>query len=213
MRRFIVISLFLYSFATTQLSVGAVVYDSLPFIDGGAGFGPNTIEVGQSITLHGDANRATRVDVALGSGGAGDFVVRFYELNGPRGQPGSLIWESLPQTYPFTPPNYNLKVLPVDVPNVIVPDTFALIVTGVGPPTNMQLLSSNAPSIGTSHDSWFRRQGFGWERIGVNTGVYGLRINAIPEPTAVLMVLTALTFYAFARRKLRLLENSVSLVA
>jgi hypothetical protein len=179
-----------------QISFGAVVYDSLPFIQGGSGFGPNNIEVGNAITLEGDANRATQVDVALGSGGAGDFVVRFYELDGVDGRPGSLIWQSLPQTYPFTPPDYNQKVIPVDVPNVLIPDTFALIVTGVGPPTNMQLLSSIAPSIGTSDESWFRRQGFNWERIGVNTGVYGLRVVAIPEPIASHLILIAVTLFA-----------------
>jgi len=208
MKRFIALIVLLHTaFATNQLSFGEGVYNSLPFIDGHYGtFVLSSVEAGQTITLEGNARRVMRVDLALSSGQPSDFVVRFYEMNGVGGKPGSLIWQSSPQPYPFTPntfPNPNEKVVSVDVGGVLVPETFAIVATNYPQRAVMALLLSNPPSIGTGHNSWVRFQGppsLGWQIDSTDTGYYGFRVDAVPEPNVVVLVLTSLMFYAFTYR-------------
>jgi hypothetical protein len=187
------------------LSFGEVVYDSLPYTIGGMGInqvGTTGDQVGQSVRLSGVARQVSQFEVGLGGGGAGAFRIRFYDLDGTGQVPGSTIWESPIQIYPYDLPFYNEKVVTVSVPGITVPDTFAWAVLSVPPEGNMTVLSSNPPTVGQSSDSWFRRSGMNWVVLPINSGVYGARINAVPEPsTLFLLAIGAVSLLTYRRSK------------
>lgn len=51
--------------------------------------------------------------------------LRFLNLDGVGGTPGSLIWESPVQTFPYRPINFNSTILTITVPKITAPDHFA----------------------------------------------------------------------------------------
>ncbi len=158
----------------------SVVYDTItayPFDSGGLGCCSRT---GQTVTLEGSARSVTQFDIFLGSGGPSTYVVEFYRTDGPNSQPGTLIWQSPIQSYPYTPFFYNRKVLSIDVPNVRVPDTFAWALTTVMRDNNI-LLNTGSPTIGEAGTAWEYYAPFGgWYSPGAS--LFGARITAVPEP-------------------------------
>lgn len=123
---------------------GEVVYDTLTDNPSAGGSGCCLAPYGQAIALSGTQREITLFEVRLGSVGAATFLVEFYDLDGPNGEPGTLIWQSPIQTYPYTPPFYNEKILPVAVPNITVPDSFLWTLTTVQRENNILYYSATA---------------------------------------------------------------------
>src|SRR4029078_5989138 len=175
--------------SSVQFSLGEVVYNSLPFKDGSVGInvvGTNGDRVGQSVRLSGGMRQVTQIEVGLDGNAASGFRIEFYELNGAGGIPGSLIWQSPIQIYPWDPPDFNQKVISVAVPNITVPDMFAWVVVGDLPVVvdrGILVKSSNPPTVGQSFQAWSYEVGTQWIVFRVNGGVYDARINALHEPS------------------------------
>jgi hypothetical protein len=171
--------------ARTVASPSATVYDTLlPNEFGGESFGAS-LELGQTAILAGAERRVVSFDVTLGSNLDTPFRLKFYQLDGPGGLPQTLIWESAFQNYPWVPPSYNIKVVHVDIPTVLVPDSFAWTIA--------PLLTGDQGRISTHVGTAARvgQTGLGWDRP-ISTGqlqrnsiqfVMSARIMAIPEPS------------------------------
>ncbi len=166
-------------------SRGAIVYDAPlePFAGGGIGF-LTVPEVGQAISLDGTSRAVTKFEVGLSGGATTEFRVRFYELDGRGGGPGSLIWESPPQVFEFFPPINNRRVVGVTVPSVDVPDSFAwaVAITDYNGPFGVR--SVNPPAaIGTVLDGWWK-VGSAYPDYPWSTHQFDLsaRVTAVPEP-------------------------------
>jgi hypothetical protein len=172
------------------------VYDSLtgqPFL-GSLGCCAKT---GQSVTLDGSQRRITEFEAALASAPrVSTFYVEFYQLDGPNGEPGSLIWQSPVQTYPYTEPNFNRKVILVDVPAVAVPSTFAYLLTTIERANN-SLINTGPPTVGSVGTSWYYGP-TGWVQ---GEWTFGARIHAVPEPAGLLLAASGCTILGFIRRR------------
>ncbi|MEX2219717.1 MAG: hypothetical protein WD749_13270, partial [Phycisphaerales bacterium] len=116
------------------------------------------VEVGDQITLAGTDRAVTQFEVSYNvstaaAGATTSLRFRFYQMDGPGGAPGTVLWDSGNVTgYAFvTGPN----IWTVPVPNVAVPDTFIYSVqvvnrtdaTGSAGPRLF-----NPPTVGTSGD-------------------------------------------------------------
>jgi hypothetical protein len=166
-------------------STAEVVYDSLTGFEynGGRGCCSGT---GQTVALTGTSRNVTKLDVWFGTGGPSTFTAEFYKLDGPSSVPGSLIWKSPVQTYPYVPPYYNRQVISIDIPNVLVPDTFAWTLTNVVRENDTLLVTQPTTSIGTTLDSWHYSPTSGWGHW--DDIQFGARIHAVPEPTSASLV-------------------------
>ena len=191
---------FLFVSVTERPVVAETVYDSLS--DAGGGYGVLDGEVGQSVQLAGTGRQVTKIELFLGASSSVDFRVRFYELNGVRGTPGTMFWESPLQTFTWEPPKFNERFIAIDVPGITVPDKFAWIVKGYDPSNskNLLVLSSLPPTIGQNYDFWVVDPQNNWVSFHLNTGVVGARINAIPEPASLLLAVGAVIAFAAFRR-------------
>jgi hypothetical protein len=156
-----------------------VVYDSLSGFDynGSRGCCSGT---GQTVTLTGASRSITKLEVWLGAGGPSTFTAEFYNLDGPSGVPGSLIWKSSVQTYPWVSPSHNTLVIGIDVPEVLVPDSFAWTLTSVIRENDELLLTRPTTTIGTTLDSWQYSPTDGWTHWDAIQ--FGARLYAVPEP-------------------------------
>jgi hypothetical protein len=203
MTAILVVSFPVASIASPTSPTVKVVYDSLSGFLSTAALGfANSIEVGQAITLEGNARQVNQIELFIGSNRAMEYRVRFYELNGMGGAPGTLIWESQSQTYPYTPGSFR-KVVSVDVPNVKLPSSFAWVVAHDS--RNMLVGISDPPSIGTNLDIW-RRGNDAWQTRDFSTGVFGARIRAIPEPNSLWVFAIAAAVIFATNRSIRLLN-------
>jgi hypothetical protein len=185
--------------ATVLLSTAAryaaaeVVFDSTVGIVDGApagGTGLGTAAVGQTITLGGTLREITDFKVWLGAGGPSTFLVEFYKLDGPNNVPGTLIWQSPTQTYPYSPSLYNRKVVDVPVPRIFVPDTFAWTVSAVV--GNNMIVNARAPvvTVGSQQESWFHFPD-GWR---ASDWQFAVKLQAVPEPSGPMLFGIALAF-------------------
>jgi hypothetical protein len=141
---------------------------------------------GQTVTLASTSRHVTDIEFWLGTAGASTFIVEFYNMDGPNGVPGSLIWQSPVQTYPYVFPFYNRLILNVDVPEILVPDTFAWTITNVHR-VNDTLIQTGLPTIGSLSSPWYYVPASG-EWVDDSDWRFGARINAIPEPSCALML-------------------------
>jgi hypothetical protein len=166
-------------------SNAAIVYDAplQPFAGGGWGFW--TIpEIGQAISLAGTARNVTQFEIGVGASETTEYRVRFYELDGRGGGPGTLIWESSPQIFQFFPPAQNRRVEVVDIPNVAVPDSFAWTIAPTIPSGLFHLRTVNPPAtVGTALSIWARVGSpfpdYDWSEQQFDLSA---RITAVPEP-------------------------------
>jgi hypothetical protein len=179
------------------------VYDSLP----GATFGGDSVGVGNEIALAmdlaGARRRVNHIDLTLGTNAELQFRVRFYQLDGGGGSPGSMIWESDVQTYPFEPGSFNRKLVPVDVPSILVPDQFALAVapTLLVPQSGSTILmgeSVGQPAAGTFLNKWMKTSS--WMLHDTTIHGYGARITAVPEPHSLALASLAIGTLPLLRR-------------
>lgn len=190
----------------TAYAAPSIVYDTLlPNDVGGVSFGAS-LEIGQTAILAGTDRYIVSFDVTLGSNLDTPFRLKFYNLDGPSDSPKSLIWESTPQIYPWSQPYYNTKVVRIDVPAVLVPDSFAWTIAPA--------LTGDDGRISTHVGAPARvgQTGWGWDR-SIVTGhmrynpiqfVMSARILAVPEPTTGGMTLLVACGATCVRRRDRI---------
>jgi hypothetical protein len=172
--------------ALASQSAGEIVFDSVSSGLSTGGIGCCIAPIGQAVTLVAGTERLVNdFKVYLGSGNPQTFKIQFYKLDGINGIPGTLIWESPTQNYPYTPFTFNRKVIDVQVPLIEVPDTFAWTVT-TSDPAHGLLGSSGVPTIGTSHQSWTYFPTPGEWRAG--NSQFGAQIQVVPEPNNIILV-------------------------
>jgi hypothetical protein len=188
-----------------------IVYDSLvdPNFTGGYGFLFST-DIGEEITLAGAARSITSFDVGLGSSVNQQFQLRFLNLDSVGGTPGSLIWESPVQTFPYTPINFNSKILTISVPKITAPDHFAWTISTT--PTGDFYVASaeSSPTVGTFTTGWQQTSGGTWQRIP--SWVFDARITAVPEASTLCLAVCGGTVVTVALlvRKRRTVGTSLS---
>jgi hypothetical protein len=131
------------------------------------------------------------------------FRVRFYDLDAA-GTPTSAFWESQLQKHPSIG-GFDRVIIAVNVPDVTVPNSFAWIVAPLAPESSGMLVSSSdPPTIGTSLKAWRRGADLQWKSAAVNSGVFGARVTAVPEPAPSHIAVAVLAMVAiFPSRRLR----------
>jgi hypothetical protein len=188
-----------------------IVYDSLvdPPSTGGYGFLSST-DIGEEVTLAGAARAITSFDVGLGSSVNQQFQLRFLNLDGVGGTPGSLIWESPVQTFPYTQIYFNRKILTISVPQITAPDHFAWTISTT-PTGFFQVLSADSsPTVGTSTTGWQRTSEGTWKPL--YSWAFNARITAVPEASTLCLAVCGGTVVAVAllARKRRTVGTSLS---
>lgn len=177
-----------------------VVFDSLSDSSYSGALGCCS-RTGQSIVLGGTSREIVQFEMVMGTAGPSTFFVEFYKLDGPSGTPGSLIWQSPVQTYPYIAPTYNRKIVALEVPRIQVPDSFAWAVTNVERFNDGLIGADNPPTIGTLLDTWQASPIGGPWRLSPYNLRFGARVNAVPEPTALpLLGLCALSLLGYRSR-------------
>jgi hypothetical protein len=181
----------------TSPAAAEIVYDSITGLNYNGGVGC-CLKTGQTVSLADVQRRVTEFEVWLGSDVGSTFNVEFYQLDGPNGVPGTLIWQSDVQSYPFTGSEYNRKVLKIDVPKVSVPDKFAWTLTTIARANNI-LISTGQPTIGSSAESW----SYDFGNWSPSNSKFAARIHAIPEPVNALLAAVGFTILClgFIRRR------------
>ena len=188
---------------TQQAANAAVVYDSLSgsLFTGGRGFS-DSLDNGQSVTLSGVERKVTQFEVYLGSAQSDEFYVRFYELDGAGGEPGTLVWQSPAQTYPSNSPFFQRKIVTVSVPGIIIPNTFVWAIAPVGA-NNFLVGNADLPTVGVNHEIWKHRSIDGtWTSDIILDFGFGARITAVPEPSSVILFILAVVCGLLDRRGL-----------
>lgn len=174
----LVASLITLSVLSASPAQADTVFDSITGFETGGGYAC-CAHAGQTVTLAGMSRTVKQIELTLGTGGPSTYFVEFYNLDGPSGVPGTRFWQSGVQTYPYVPPFYNRTPVKVAVPDVLVPDTFAWIVTSVQS-DNDTMFNTAPPTIGSIGSGWTNPTGNQW--IQFSYFRLGARITAIPEP-------------------------------
>jgi hypothetical protein len=183
------------------------VYENVAGPSGGIALDPLD-ELGDEVTLGGSARVVTTFEFLY----AGQFdqdgdemvTLRFYDNDGPGGEPGTLFYDSGP--LPIVPVA-SATVYAVDDIDVEVPETFTCTVdvdgTGAGSDRASLLVADGPPSVGSSDASfiWLCC----WAQFGpFATDNFYARIEALPEPAGGLAAGAALiALLARGRRLLR----------
>jgi PEP-CTERM motif len=187
-----------FVFPTISLTAPpTIVYDASNLSTGAIGNG--TLPIGQAVTLAGSDREVTNFEVGLGSDGAATFTASFRLLDGPGATPGTVIWTSPLQTFPYVPPFYNDKLLSVAVPNIVVPDTFVWTVSIVQLYNNVVVQSTSSPTIGTAGKAWYFN--FTDQQWTSEPNVFAARITVVPEPATLTLLALGVVGLAVMRRR------------
>lgn len=169
---------------------GIVIFDNTANPSSGGVFGPSAYQVGDEITLGVGGRQITRVSWLVDSQNTGlqaEIETHIYANDGAGGSPGTLLWSSGLLT------GISVKAtdtfLNIAVPNITVPDTITVTSRFIdsvpvalgrvygGPPVEGSL---DAPWVETSPGAWAQ-----W------FGPWGIQVVAVPEPSAVSLLITA----------------------
>jgi hypothetical protein len=173
-------------------------------------------QLGDEITLAGTAREMVRLELLVRPSGAtalADTTVRLYANDGAGGAPGTLLYAAfLPQVFYAAPGT----LLGVDIPQVLVPDTFTWTIEydNISGSANLGLRVYDPPTVGSSEDFFWRSSpatGFQRQDPSGFPGNFYARVvatggdePAIPEPaTLTLLGIGALGLlgYGWRRRK------------
>ncbi|MEM1011181.1 MAG: PEP-CTERM sorting domain-containing protein [Planctomycetota bacterium] len=154
-----------------------------------------------TITLEGTEREVTEVTVGLwkqfiplsgiDNTGTIDLTLRLYDVDSA-GRPSSILYQS-PTIDDLLIDNLSLPIdsqefqVTFDVPNITVPDTFAVAAAISDRQTTRPVAFSNYgdPTIGTFESRWFSTtDGLNWTQV-TTTEAWGLQVTVVPEPTTV----------------------------
>lgn len=188
-------------------SFAAVVYDNTT-TDLNQYYG-STFEFGDQVNLAGTDRTVTDFSfyarLNASTLGSQSLVFRFYDnTGGTNGAPGTLLFQSDPQAMALGSQTFTVSGLSVTVPNSF---TWTVTFSNLGAGDDAGLLIYNPPTIGTSlNDFWQKDGGGAWSLMQVNGGLtpanFAARVTAVPEPGVfALGVLGAIIFRALKRSR------------
>lgn len=160
-----------------------IIYDNTGQL---GGYGWTALQQGDEIYAAGSQRFVTRLTIGVSrqnEPGTADFQARLYANDAINERPGTLLWQSpvLANVHLYG----GVQLIPFDVPQVLVPDTFTwtLQILGGSPGAAVGLVNAGPPLVGISPnfdwfggpDSWTKLQYSDWMA----------RVEAVPEPTSV----------------------------
>jgi hypothetical protein len=172
----------------------------------------SALQIGDEVQAAGTARLVSELQIGVsqqGVAGTADLQARLYANDGPGGQPGSLLWESLVRNDVALTGGIDLITFPV--PLVLVPDTFTwTIQISDARPVAVGLPFFHPPTVGSSPDYlWFGGPG-SWTRQTVpNPANLMARVTAeggpvaIPEPSSAALALAGLVGGLLAAARVR----------
>jgi len=170
---------------------------------GSAEFGPGAAQVGNEITLGGEARQITDVSWLVYSQNENvlaSIQMWIYANNGPGGAPGTLLWSSgLLTGLQISATDTSLDV---KVPNVVVPDTITITSIVDAQPVALGRLFAGSPNVGSFDASWVETYPGAWYQESFPP--YGMQVVAVPEPSSVSLVVAAWAMLASVLRYRRL---------
>lgn len=175
-----------------------VVFDNATSASGGI-FGPGCCQVGNEVTLGGNARRIVQLSWLIDGQGTEittGIEVRIYANDGPGGAPDTLLWESGLLT--------GIEVAATDsfldiaVPEITVPDTITVTSRILdSTPVALGRRDGGPPSVGSINASWVESAPGQWYQ---DFGPWGMRIAAIPEtPTLSLLIVAGVLLVCLRR--------------
>lgn len=173
----------------------SVVYDSTVDLSGAGAVGMS--QVGNEVILAGTERTLVRAEfrmVLTSYPATTDLQVHVYLNDAVNGQPGTELWKSgWIQGVLFQGP----QVVPVDIPNVQVPDRITVTIEEVfiGGVQAQELLARST-TVGTTERVWLGSPG-SWQIWTVDP--VAIRLTAVPEPAT--LSLLALGGVALIRRR------------
>lgn len=185
--------------STAQALPIQLVFDNTVNASGSI-FGPSCCQVGNEITLAGDARKIVQVSWAIDSQNI-DLVAgietEIFANDGVGGAPGTLLWDSGVVT--------GINVLATDtfldvaVPNVLVPNTITVTSRFFSSsPVALGRVGGGTPSVGSIDASWVESSPGIWQQ---DFGPWALRVEAVPEPSTLSLVAVAgVLLVGFSRR-------------
>jgi hypothetical protein len=162
-------------------------------------FGPGAAQVGNEITLGGDARQITDVSWLVYSQNwnvMASIEMWIYANNGSSGAPGTLLWSSGLLTGIKISPNDTS--LDVAVPNIVVPDTITITSIVDATPVALGRVFGGSASVGGVDASWVQTYPGLWYQQSFPP--YGMRVVAVPEPSSVSLMIIACAMLAGALR-------------
>lgn len=197
-------ALFVFCFCAIS-SRAEVVFDTLSNADVGGmkiGGGVNSLDgvnsdFAQPIVLAGTARDVTRLEVMVAATGTNTYDVTgvFYRLGGPGGGPGSMLWSGTADQIKSA--NRERIIVAIEVPHVLVPDSFAwgVFAYDVQPPDGQVMVNAaTGVSVGAATSAWTNNSHSWSLNPSIANAIFVARINAVPEPA--MGVVAILTFAA-----------------
>jgi hypothetical protein len=158
-------------------------------ISGGV-FGPSADQVGNQITLGGDARQITGLSWLITSQNtdlSAEIETHIYANDGVGGAPGTLLWSSGLLTGVNVSATDTL--LSFAVPNITVPNTIT-VTSRIYDSTPVALgrVFGGTPSVGNLNASWVETSPGVWSHF---SGPWGMQVVAVPEPSVASLMIPA----------------------
>jgi hypothetical protein len=180
--------------SSARAASGEIVFDNTASPSVVGVFGPSAEQVGNEITLGGQARQISLVSWLVDSQNYSVWAgteTHIYANDGAGGGPGTLLWSSGPLTNYITPSDLFLNV---PVPNVTVPDTITVTSRFFdATPVALGRDYGGSPTAGSLNASWAEYPPGVWTH---SFGPWAMQVVAVPEPSSVSLMLTAGTLLA-----------------
>ncbi|MCI0539614.1 MAG: PEP-CTERM sorting domain-containing protein [Verrucomicrobiales bacterium] len=199
----------------SSAGLASIVYDNSTTDLNRSYFAGNGIEFGDEVFLTGNDRTITdfRFETFLSStGGAAETGVLVFRLND-----GALLsaGRNAPGTEFYRSGSFNLTTgrgtvvasgLSIPIPGGVDHFTWSVELTGIDVGEQAGLMLYNPPTVGTSFDDFWQRDGATWNTFLVDGGAtpanFAARITAVPEPgTMALGLVGALTLVGLGLRR------------
>ena len=153
-------------------------------------FGPSGHQVGNKITLGGTLRQISQISWLIDPQHTdllGKVETHIYANDGGGGAPGTLLWSSGLLT--DIPVSANQKILPISVPNILVPDVITVTSQFLdATPVALGRVYGGSPTVGNLSSSWVESSPGIW---GQQFGPWGMEVLAVPEPSVFSLMIVA----------------------
>jgi hypothetical protein len=183
------------SASSVHAASGEIVFDNTAKASLGV-FGPSADQVGNEITLSGQARQISLVSWLVDSQSYSVWAgteTHIYANNGAGGAPGTLLWSSGPVTNYISPTD---AFLSVPVPNIAVPDTITVTSRFFDAgPVALGRAYGGSPTAGSLITPWAEYPAGVWTQW---FGPWAMQIVAVPEPSSVSLMIAAAILVAYS---------------
>ena len=185
---------FAVSVSSACAASGQIVFDNTASISVFGVFGPSADQVGNEITLAGQARQISLISWLVDSQNYSVWAgteTHIYANNGAGGAPGTLLWSSGPMTNNISPTDL---ILNVPVPNITVPDTITVTSRFFDAgPVALGRAYGGSPTVGSLNASWVEYPAGVWTQW---FGPWAVQVVAVPEPSSVCLILASAVLLA-----------------